>query len=475
MPVSTLQVPNWFGDIIAKPSVVAEAKSAKDIARILQDTSKYPSPVRAFGSNHSTAPCSAADGGTMIRMRGMNRILEITEDSVTVEAGAILIDVANALKERGLQFYVNTEIGNLSIGSAACAGTKDSSMPGEFGQVSSYCTRIKMVLPSGQILEADEDDDPELMQALRCSYGTFGVVTEATFKIRRMDPMEVFHETYTVKDFAARLPELWGRGYAMMYYMFLFDEFVTVEFRKYNRKAKGRPNEHSWAIRNNLWSRIGPRTCSQAERDIENKDVRYKVLDAFGGIWRLKLETLVKSKNTNAPDQMIRYPEVSDDSRYTFSLWAFPEGNYAKILPQYTKWVKNYYKTQGYRTNMLHVGYRIAQDQKSLLSYSFDGNVMTIDPVSTANPGWREFLVDFNSWCSDHGGVPLPNQTFGFTRAQAQKALGERLSIMEAKRAEFDPQNRLLNDFFRTLFGVTGTASVRSQAKKGRLAKRTSA
>src|SRR5947207_8673415 len=162
-------VTNWFGDVVAKPKVVVEAKSVEDIVTILRDHAKYPSPVRAFGSNHSTAPCSAADGGTMIGMRGMNKILAVTDDAVTVEAGAILIDVAHALQERGLQFFVNTEIGNLSMGSAACAGTKDSSMPGEFGQVSSYCTRIKMVLPSGKILEANETDDPQLMQMLRCS------------------------------------------------------------------------------------------------------------------------------------------------------------------------------------------------------------------------------------------------------------------------------------------------------------------
>ena len=103
---------------------------------------------------------------------------------------------------------------------------------------------------------------------------------------------------------------------------------------------------------------------------------------------------------------------------------------------------------------MLHVGYRIAEDQQSLLSYSHGGNVMTIDPVSTANPGWRQFLTDFNKWCSKRGGVPLPNQTFGFTRAQAQKALGPRLDAVAAKRAELDPENRLLNRFFRDLFGV---------------------
>jgi hypothetical protein len=252
-----------------------------------------------------------------------------------------------------------------------------------------------------------------------------------------------------------------------MYYMFLYDELVTVEFRKYNPRAKGLQNRHVWAIRNNLWSRIGPLTCFQAERDIEDRNVRYKVLDAFGGVWRWNLETLIRSKNTRASDQMIRYPEVSDDSRYTFSLWAFPEETYAKVLPRYTKWVQNYNKTKQYRTNMLHVGYRIIKDQKALLSYSFNGNVMTIDPVSTANPGWKEFLVDFNEWCSDNGGAPLPNQTFGFTRQQAQKAWGERLSVIEAKRAEFDPGNRLLNDFFRTLFGVNGSrAGAPSRARR---------
>jgi hypothetical protein len=452
--MSQLSVSNWFGDLVSHPKAVVEAKSATGIARILRDTAKYPSPVRAVGSNHSTAACSAADGGTMIKMRGMNRILEITDETVTVEAGAILIDVAHELKKRGLQFYVNTEIGNLSIGSASCAGTKDGSMPGEFGQVSSYCTRMKLVLPSGKLLEASDDSDPELMKMLRSSYGTFGVVTEATFRIRRIQPMEVFHETFTVNDFSARLPELWARGYSMMYYMFLFDDLVTVEFRKYNPKARGKPDEHVWPLRNYLWSQAGPRTCAQAERDIENKFIRYKFIDGFGGLWRFKLENLITSKNTTATDQIIRYPDVSDDSRYTFSLWAFPEETYGKLLPEYTRWVKNYYKTKGYRTNMLHVGYRIAKDQQSLLSYSFDGNVMTIDPVSTANPGWKEFLTDFNEWCSSRHGVPLPNQTFGFTLAQAKKALGPRLDALAAKRAELDPENRLLNHFFRELFGV---------------------
>ena len=112
-----------------------------DIIKILKNPDQYPSPVRAVGSNHSTAPVGVADGGTLIKMSKMNSILDIGTDTVTVQAGAIAIDVAHELQKHGLQFYVNTEIGSLSVGSAACAGTKDASMPGEYGQVGSYITQ----------------------------------------------------------------------------------------------------------------------------------------------------------------------------------------------------------------------------------------------------------------------------------------------------------------------------------------------
>src|ERR1700729_1810005 len=130
-PVSEITVTNWFGNIVSHPQVVVDANSVDDIVRVLKDPTQYPSPVRAVGSNHSTSPCGAADGGTLIRMK-MNRILNIGADTLTVEAGALHIDLAKALEAKNLQFYVNTEIGSLTSGSAACAGTKDASMPGEF-------------------------------------------------------------------------------------------------------------------------------------------------------------------------------------------------------------------------------------------------------------------------------------------------------------------------------------------------------
>jgi hypothetical protein len=202
-----------------------------------------------------------------------------------------------------------------------------------------------------------------------------------------------------------------------------------------------------------MWANAGPLFCSQVESSIADKDIRYGVINGFCAMWRFKLENLITSDNTIAADQIIRYPAVADNSRYTFSLSAFPEATYGSVLTAYFAFCKQYYQQQGYRTNMLNVGYWISQDRSSLLSYSYDGPMMTIDPVSTGNPGWPEFLVAYNQFCSAHGGIPLFNQTDAITPAQVQAALGDRLKTFAAARQVYDPNGRLLNAYFRDMLG----------------------
>jgi hypothetical protein len=448
--MATIELKNWFGDLVSHPAVLVDAHSVDDLVVVLKDPATYPSPVRAVGSNHSTARCNAMESGTIVRMIGMNRILSVTADRVTAEAGAIYLDVAQELDRHGLQFYVNTEIGNLTLGSAACAGTKDASMPGEFGQVGSYVVGIKLVLPSGDLWEVT-DQQPDLLQLVRSSYGLFGIVYDVTFQVRSVQPLAVYHETFTLADFTTRLPELKARNESMMMFMFPFENLLTVEFRRYNPTATGEPNRVIWPLRNVMWRDVGPAFCAGIEATNPVPAIRYGILDGFSAIWRFKLTTLIRSDYTVAWDQIIRYPEVSNVSRYTFSLWAFPEDRYPAVLTEYFQFCQTYYQQKGYRSNMLNVGYRIAQDAGSLLSYAADGGVMTIDPVSTGNPGWPEFLLAYNDFCSTRGGIPLFNQTPGLTRDQVRLAFGDKLTTLNAKRKELDPTDRMLNDYYREL------------------------
>ena len=444
-------VTNWFGDIVSHPRAVAEAHSVDDIVAVLKDPVRYPSPVRAAGSNHSTTHCAVADGGTVLKIR-MNRILHIGEDTLTVEAGALHLDMARELEKRKLQFFVNTEIGSLTAGSAACCGTKDASMPDEYGQVGSYVIAVKMVLPDGGFLEVTEEQQPELMRRVRSSYGTFGIIYEVTFRIRSLTPLAVYHQTFGLDEFIRRLPELKARNQSMMYYIFRSARKITVEFRRDNPDASGKPNRSGWKRRNNAWGRIGPKVVGFIWKFVPWPWLRYGLVDFFHVPWRLLLEHVVKSDNTIPGDQIIHYPAVSDDSRYTFSLFAFPEEQYPKVLSEFLDFCDAYRDKTGYRSNLIDVGYYIAKDQKATLSYSWDSAVMTIDPVSTGGEEWEKFLEAYNQFCSDRNGAPLPNQTRGITPAIAKRAYGDRLKEMVETRRTYDPNGRLLNDYFRSLF-----------------------
>lgn len=445
-----ITVQNWVGDILSFPRVVTEARSVEDIVAVMKDSERYPSPVRAIGSNHSTTQCGIADNGTVLKMKSMNRILNIGKDTVTVEAGALYIDVAKELQKHKLQFHVNVELGNLTMGSAACGGTKDASMPGEFGQVCSYCIGMKLVTPSGELLEVTEKE-PELLQVMRSSYGLLGIIYEVTFKVRPLTPMSVENITYDIKDFVDRFPSLKARGESMMFYFDPFQDKVTVEYRRYT-EGRISLNRLPWRIRNWSWKTAAPLYGFYLTTYIPFQPLRNVLLDSFNTLIHIVLSKVVKGTHTNPSDQIIRYPDVGNNSKYTFSIWGFPEDKYSSILLAYFDFCKDYYKKYGYRCNMLNVGYYINKDTSSLFSYSYNDTVMSLDPVSTGNPGWESFIDAYNNFCSEHGDTPLFNQSRGIRRYQVALAFGERIAKFMEHQKRYDPEDRLLNEYFKRMF-----------------------
>ena len=314
---------NWEGSIEFYPRVVTEPDTVDELVAIMKDPEKYPSPVRAVGSRHSTTRCGVADNGTVIDMTKFNQIIEVGTNYVTTEAGALYIDVAKELESRNLQFFVNLELGNLSMGSAACGGTKDASMPGEFGQVCSYAIAIKLVTPSGDLQEVTESD-PDLLQVMRSSYGLLGIIYEVTFRIKPLQSMSVSHATYSLDEFEKQLPSLIARQESMMLYLNPFLNKVTVEFRKYHSERLS-SNHRAWKLRNLAWKTVAPGFAYWMTTLVPFKPLRYLILENFNRCVQLALIYLVSSSNTVPTDQIIRYPHKSGRSKYTFSIWAFSE------------------------------------------------------------------------------------------------------------------------------------------------------
>jgi L-gulonolactone oxidase len=458
-----VKVQNWKRAITYHANSVEVIRSVEDLQRIVRDKSRYPSPVRAKGSHHSTTRCIVAEGGTVCDMSKMNRIIAIDPEklTITMDAGVLLIDAAKALEAKGLQFFVNVELGNLTMGSGATGGTKDASYfddgGWEFGQVASYCIGMKTVQPDGSLLEVTEESDPELLAAMRSGYGMLGIAYEATFRVKKISAMGVEHEVFDVDEFGERLEELLARKRSMMLYLFPFLDKVLVEFR-YDTNEKLEPGSWQWKVRNYTWKTGWP-FLANLFYYLPIRSVRYAILDFINRITLRITLRILRDTNSSPADQIIRYTETAGFASYIFSIWAFPRDEYPETIKKYYAFCKQYYADNGYRCDMLNVGYHIAQDRSSLFSYTRDWPALTLDPVASGRKGWEGFLYAYNEFCVQHNGRPLFNQTGSLTPLQVMKCLGPEIAEFKAIRNRVDPEERFFNEHFRRLFSEVAPAA----------------
>jgi hypothetical protein len=153
----------------------------------------------------------------------------------------------------------------------------------------------------------------------------------------------------------------------------------------------------------------------------------------------------------HAHDWLRDLPQQAWKSRYTYSMWAFPQSRYPKVLGEYFAFCKATYKETRYRCNIVNGASRLHLDRGSLFGASYTGPMFTLEPSSTGEQGWDEFLIDFNDFASSAGGVPTFNQTRALQPEHVVKAFGERARLFSALRRRTDPLNRLNNSYFSYL------------------------
>jgi FAD/FMN-containing dehydrogenase len=448
------QVVNYDGSITASPRQLVYPKTVEEIQAILRDTVGFPSPVRAMGNYHSLTPCASSDG-TIVNLSKMAQVVAIdnTNLTFTARAGMQIIDAAKALRAQNLQLMLNIEIGNMTLGSAVCCHSKDALDGIEFGQVSSYVTQMKWVTPSGDLAQASTEDDPDLLRNMRSSYGLCGIVYEVTLRIK---PIEALHFTYLPRAVdeltQAEVDNLLDTSEGLI----CWTVGRTAIFQQRYRVAEAGILSTLLAdTRRLLWSYEGAHFGQLIDRFIEDPVLRdaaqrgefdaekllYAELHLAGGITLL------------APDKIIDYHNTPPTARYAFTFWAFPRSQWLTTLLAYLDFTDQYFKDTGFRCNMPLGAYHIRHDVSSLLSYTQDQEIFSIDPIHapTDVSAWQAFLRKFNDFASQRNGIPLLNQSPFVTQAQVQTAYGQRWSQFSAFVRAADPAGRMLNPFFAAL------------------------
>ncbi len=455
-------ISNYDGSIQTTPQQVVYPQTVAEIQEVMRDTARYPSPVRAMGSYHSLTPCASSDG-TVVRLSQMTKVVAIDKvnNSFTAQGGLEMVDASHALRGQGLQFMLNIEIGNMTLGSAACCHTKDALDGIEFGIVSSYVTGMKWVTPAGDLAEATEASNPDLLRKMRSSHGLCGIIYEVTFRVK---PIEALHLTYNPRPVdeltEAEVDQILDTSEGLICWTV---GRTSVFQRREKVQQAGILGSLEAATRRELWNYAGAHAARLVSEFVTNQSVRDAVQNGLFDIAKFLYSTLhlVGGITILAPDKTIDYRQTPADAKYAFTFWAFPRSQWLATLRAYLDFADDHFKKTGFRCNMPLGAYHIRKDQSSMLSYTWDEEMFSIDPIhaSTDQSAWPAFLQSFNEFASERGGVPLLNQSAFVERKHMETAFGQRWFDFCDWVREMDPHARMMNPFFAGLMSAKKAAA----------------
>jgi len=439
---------NWNNSALSTPRVVAVPRNLQELIEVVRDTANYPSPLRVGGSFHSLNACFVSEG-TQVLLNHFDQIrVDTDEMTITVGAAVKMFQIRDALKPYGMQTAVTPEIGNATAGSVACCGTKDASLGSSgSGQVSSTVIGVRLVNAEGDVETITEADDPEKMRVIRSSYGLFGPICEATFRIQRLSIL-----SYSYKSFKVTPPpdrdELSGGAAGVLGLLLPYSNRIVVERRRIlprNSRISGFSRFKQY-LRDRLWE-----NGVSFFATLLPYNWFFRIEDALVG---LSLVGISRLGGFRAPRSHSMIDFKFDRRHYfDFTFWAIPVSRWEEFVPQYLAFCDDYLRETGFRVSLISEVYFINRDRRALLSFSPEEDVFTVDLTDSRpnDPDWIEFNKRFNVFAARFGGRPLLNQTKQLSRDVVYQTFGDDWKQFLSYREQRDPGGRFLSKYFEDL------------------------
>jgi FAD/FMN-containing dehydrogenase len=164
------------------PLLVARARSAQDVARVLEVARRRGLLVAVRGGGHNGGGLGTVEDGLVIDLGELNDVeVDAPGRTVRVGGGCTWGKVDGETGRHGLAvpsgIISTTGVGGLTLGGGLGHLTR------AYGLTIDNLLAADVVLADGRQVHASEDSEPDLFWALRGGGGNFGVVTSFTFRL----------------------------------------------------------------------------------------------------------------------------------------------------------------------------------------------------------------------------------------------------------------------------------------------------
>jgi cytokinin dehydrogenase len=196
-----------FGHVFqSRPRLMVEPKAAEDVAVAIRFARVHGLPVSARGSAHSQSNLAVSDGGILLHMPSLGRVLSVDAAGLTadVEGGAIWGDVVAHVNPMGLAPPVLTNNLDVTVGGTlSIAGIGVASF--RHGTQGDQVAELDVVTGTGDLVTCGPERHADLFWAVIAGLGQVGIITRARLRLRRVKPMTRTY--YLLYDDAHRFME----------------------------------------------------------------------------------------------------------------------------------------------------------------------------------------------------------------------------------------------------------------------------
>ncbi|AND84830.1 FAD-binding protein [Clostridium tyrobutyricum] len=179
-----------LGGVSKYPDAVVNVLTTEEVSKIMAYAYENTIPVVGRGSGTGLVGSSVpVEGGIMINLTQMNKIVELDEENLTltVEPGVLLMEIAKFVEDHDLFYPPDpgeksaTIGGNISTNAGGMRAVK-------YGVTRDYVRGLEVVLPNGKVIEAGgkvvKNSSGYSIKDIICgSEGTLGIITKAILKL----------------------------------------------------------------------------------------------------------------------------------------------------------------------------------------------------------------------------------------------------------------------------------------------------
>jgi L-gulonolactone oxidase len=219
---------SWSRLSTARPAQEVSPHDAGEVVDAVVAARHQGLKVKMPGTGHSFTDIALTDG-LLLRPQSLRGIVGVDQDAMTVTAlsGTTLAELNSALEKLGLTLHNMGDIDEQTVAGAISTGTHGTG--GQRASLSAQVSGLELVTGTGELLRADAQQNPDVLDVARLGLGALGILTTVTFDVEPVFTLEAHEAPMLWDEGLARFEELAHENHHFELYWFPHTERLLVK------------------------------------------------------------------------------------------------------------------------------------------------------------------------------------------------------------------------------------------------------